>query len=97
MADIPHFTFPYQLGQANEQDSIEDLTACVAAILSCSQGHRVEEPQFGITDQAFRQNGADLSELRAATTRWEPRAQTTADQIIDAAVANVNIDVKERL
>lgn len=96
MADIPHLSFPYEFGVHNEQDTIDDITACVAAVLSCPQGFRNEEPTFGITDQAFRQGGASLPELRSAVSRWEPRAQTQADQIIDAATAYVDIEVKER-
>lgn len=95
MADTPHFTFPFEFGVYNEQDSIEDVTACVAAILSCPVGFRVEEPTFGISDQAFRQNGADLSELRGAVTRWEPRADTIIDQVIEDATATVTARVKE--
>jgi phage baseplate assembly protein W len=95
MAEIPHFTFPFNFDAYNEQDSIEDVTACVAAILSCPVGFRAEEPQFGIGDQAFRQNGADLSELRAAVTRWEPRADTSIDQVIEDATATVTARVKE--
>lgn len=95
MADIPHLSFPYEFGSYNEQDTIDDITACVAAILSCPQGFRQEEPTFGISDQAFRQSGANLPELRSAVARWEPRAQIKADQIIDAAVAYVDLEVKE--
>lgn len=95
MAEIPHFTFPFQFGSYNEQDSLEDVTACVAALFTCPVGFRVEEPQFGISDQAFRQNGANLTELRGAASRWEPRADTSIDQVIEDATATVTARVKE--
>ena len=96
MADIPHFTFPFEFGAYNEQDSIEDVKACVAAILSCPLGNRVEEPSFGISDQAFGLSGANLGELRSAVSRWDSRADTDIDQIIEEATATVTVGVKER-
>jgi phage baseplate assembly protein W len=96
MTDVPHFAFPFTFGSFNEQDGIEDITACVTAIVTCPLGHRVEEPQFGIGDQTFSQGGADLSIIRAAVARWENRADADIDQTIAEALTTVQVSVKER-
>lgn len=93
---IPHFKFPYSFGSHNDQDTLEDVQACVAAILSCPRDFRVEKPEFGITDPTFSQGGADLPEIRAAIANWEPRADAQVTQAaIEDATANVRVTFQE--
>jgi phage baseplate assembly protein W len=86
MIDVPHFAYPfrYLYGSpvVNEQDSSADVADCVAAILSCPLGHRIEQPDFGLADQALRENGANTAEINAALAKWEPRAKSTAEHVI---------------
>lgn len=61
-----------------EQDSDEDVDACVYAILATPLGHLTHLPEFGTPDQAFRQGGADLDELERCVEQWEDRADVAA-------------------
>lgn len=83
MTEIPHFAVPFQFANGvaavNEQDSADDIEACVLAIASYTLGSRIEKPDFGVPDQTFRQGGVDGATLAAAITRWEPRADATVD------------------
>lgn len=76
--EIPHFALPFRFvgGHAavNEQDSVDDVEACVLAVASYPVGSRIEKPEFGVPDQTFRQGGVDVTALEAAVNRWEPRA-----------------------
>jgi phage baseplate assembly protein W len=76
--DIPHFAYPFRLDaqgvRVTEQDSLDEIFDCAVTTLLTTIGERTELPEFGRHDQAFRQNGADLEELRNVLARWEPRA-----------------------
>lgn len=78
--EIPHFSLPFRRdlnGRAVvvEQDSDEEIVDCVEVLLSTEKGSREEIPEYGIPDQVFRQNGADLAQIGASIDRWEPRAE----------------------
>ncbi len=79
MIDTPKFRFPFNISNNRaeivEQDSIDEIAQCVYAVLATEEGSRVEEPEFGIEDQAHKKNGADISSIREAISTWEPRVQ----------------------
>jgi phage baseplate assembly protein W len=84
VAQIPHFAFPFKFTAAGpaavvEQDTPQDVTACVVAILSYPAGSRADVPTFGLPDQSFRTGGANLQEVREALNEWEPRASAELD------------------
>lgn len=91
MTDVPHFAFPFRFdgGRAVEveQDSVDDVVACVEAVLRCPLGHRDERPDFGVEDQTFRQGGIDVAALTDAVEEIEPRAAVVLlpDEIVDLA------------
>jgi hypothetical protein len=74
-----HFALPFQLVGASfatvDQDSDEDVVACIVGILRSRINYRDDRPEFGITDPTFRQGGADLEALRAVIDTFEPRAE----------------------
>jgi hypothetical protein len=77
MAD--HFALPFTLGSNGafatvDQDSDEDVMACVTVILRSRVGYRDDRPELGITDPTFTQGGADLEEIRDAISQFEPRS-----------------------
>lgn len=80
MTDIPHFALPFRVeyGAAvvNDQDTRDDVLACVLAILLCPTDYRAELPDFGIDDPTFREGGPDHDAIALALARWEPRADT---------------------
>lgn len=101
MADVPHFALPFRYEQGRpvvvEQDSVDDVAACVEAVLRTRPGEREESPDFGSPDLAFRQRPLDLDEVVGAVSRWEPRARLLAQEDperLDEAVARVQITVR---
>lgn len=84
MADVPHFAFPFAFASSGralvvEQDSPDDVAACVAAICSYRVGDRADAPDFGIEPQDFRTDGANALEIRTGIAAWEDRAEATLD------------------
>lgn len=99
MADAPHFDYPFRFvgGHAKcvEQDSPEDVTNCVIAVLQTPPGFRTELPDFGCPDQAFREGGVDLQAVQGALSTWEPRAGYTLDATqLDAVTQRVQISIR---
>jgi hypothetical protein len=80
MTDVPHFSYPFRFGgpqaAVSEQDSVEEIADCCAAILLCPLGYRVELPEFGLPPQTFSTPGPDRDEIRSAIEAWEERAAT---------------------
>lgn len=103
MAEVPHFAIPFRFefgpdgvrhAAVNEQDSVEDITACVESIIRTPIGYRQELPDFGIRDQTFTQGMINTDDILIAIAQWEPRAEilieedpSKLDQFI--AIANV--------
>lgn len=87
MNDIPHFSFPFKLQgkqfAQNEQDTLDDIAACVDLVMLYEPGWREMLPDFGITSLVFQDQpiGGDL--LIAQIQRWEPRAHVLFDQMPD--------------
>ena len=79
MPNIPHLGLPLRyVGYPPspvmvEQDSIEDVAACVQAILLTRPGQRIGLSDFGVEDQAFLQGGADFAEIKKRVALYEPR------------------------
>lgn len=97
---VPKLRVPFSMGvgskmraQVVEQDSIDEVAACVYAVLATKRGERDEEPSFGIEDQAFRQGGADLDEIHSAVESWEPRADILTEAQFDQLVQYVEVRV----
>lgn len=105
MTDVPHFSLPFRFtpqAAVSEQDSIDEITDCVLAVLSCPLGFRVDLPEFGIADPVFSTPAVDVDELRTAVDGWEPRAQTVfdeqpdkLDQLLDHVQVLVNVRTQE--
>jgi phage baseplate assembly protein W len=98
MASIPHFALPFRMvgGRAVEveQDSAEDVAACVEAVLRTRPGQRDALPEFGSPDLAFRQLPVDPDDLVAAVETWESRAQLLAEErpdLLDEAALRVRL------
>lgn len=98
--DTPHFAFPlrYVNGHAvvNQQDSMNDIAACVEAVCLTNPGDRVEWPEFGVTDMTFAQQPIPLNALVGQIETFEPRATiliTEDPDQFDAAVVNADINI----
>jgi hypothetical protein len=79
---VPHFSMPFRFhaGAAvvAQQDTIVEISDCVANICRYQPGDRPEKPGFGVPDQSFVEGGADAQLLTAAVARFEPRAALAA-------------------
>lgn len=100
MPDTPHFALPFRLEggsfAVNEQDSAEDVAACVEAVIRTRPGERDELPAFGVTDPAFQQAPIDTDLLVEQVNEWEPRAKALAEEtpdLFDATVRRVRLEV----
>lgn len=97
MAVVPHFDYPFRVVGGGvrtvEQDTVQDVAVCVYAILATELGSRQEEPDFGLIDQAFRQGGVSIDELREAVSDWEPRADLLDGEDWDDLTERVSIRV----
>lgn len=98
MTDIPHFKTPFQIigGKVAvvEQDSDDDILACVETVLRTTIGDRIEEPEFGVEDTTFTTSTEHIeNEVREAINEWEPRAETIPEARIENLVATVRTGV----
>jgi phage baseplate assembly protein W len=94
MAEIPHLRFPLSVQNGRfevvEQDSAEDYLQRVGSVLRYPLGLRVDLPDFGLSEQAFRPGGADVDEIRAAIETWEPDAPISIEEIQSLAQAETS-------
>jgi phage baseplate assembly protein W len=95
--DAPHFAQNFTIGREGaavvEQDSPDDIAACVYRIAVCPQGFRDDRPAFGRPQLPFKPVPLDLAALEAAITFWEPRADLTATQQIEAVTGGVAVEI----
>lgn len=85
MSAIPHFALPLRLAGGTfatvEQDTVDDVAACVEAIVRYPRGHRTDVPEFGIDDPVFALDGADPEDLLDDVREWEPRADLLVEDL----------------
>jgi len=94
---IPHFRTPFQVVGKSvatvEQDSEQEVTQCIEAVLQTPEGSRIEEPEFGIPDELFETLGPNPSAdvYLAAIEDWEPRARVLGEASIDELTEQITI------
>lgn len=99
MTDLAHFAYPFAFsstGVANvaEQDSVEEIGACVTNIVVCPLGYRTDSPDFGLPDLMFGPTPIDTNIVDDAITQWEPRVTLATEEygdVINAALRNVQV------
>ena len=104
MASVPHFALPFRLGANGhaavvEQDSVEDVAACVEAALSTQPGERDGLPGFGVPEATFEQLPLDLDAITDVLAASEPRARLIAEdapEALDEAIRRVRLIVGTR-
>ncbi len=92
MADeitTPHLAYPFTLtadgAAVVEQDTPEEVFACVRAIVACPIGFRDDLPRFGIPDPLFKNAPLNTDAYESAITEWEPRARVDVTDTADAS------------
>jgi phage baseplate assembly protein W len=103
MTDIPHFDLPFRFSNGAavvvEQDTTDDVVACVYAILVCPLGYRAELPEFGTDDPTFTEGAPDAAAIADTIARWEPRADTlisSSRDTVDELISYVSIHLATR-
>jgi phage baseplate assembly protein W len=66
----------------NIQNSYDEIAASVEMVLSTPLSWRTVVPEFGTPDQTFS-NKIDTNVIKAALSRWEPRATTQINVVMD--------------
>lgn len=70
----------------NQQDTIEDISACVELSIRTPRGFRPEAPEFGVTDQTFASPRVDIGQLTSEIVKDEPRAELVSEIVPDPDV-----------
>jgi phage baseplate assembly protein W len=92
MAEIPHFTVPFQwarnpLGGLRvstvEQESTAEIAGCCEAILRTVQGQRTSLPEFGRPELEFSDPAFSQSAVAGALVEFEPRVESLVDAYPD--------------
>lgn len=98
--DNPHFQVPVTLvdGQVRmvEQDSDEEITQCVLAVLRTPVEFRDDLPEFGTPDQLFKMAGVNPALVKAAIETWEPRATAEVQEQLADLIDHVTISLSEK-
>lgn len=94
---IPHFAFPPVIGGDGhfatvEQDSEEDILACVYVALKTPLGSRYYVPTFGVDDFTFTQP-VPIAELQDQILVSEPRASLDLSLKIQDLIEDVTVGV----
>ena len=89
MTDYPHFALPFQWALADgggiaaqevEQESIDEIGACVEAILRTVTGQRTTLPDFGRPELEFNTSPEVVrAQLAQALLDFEPRVESLID------------------
>lgn len=99
--DTPQFGLPFRLNadgtevESVEQDSVEDVAACVEGFLRTPLGWYEEQPGYGFDAPVFEER-VDLDAIRMQVEQWEDRADLLiedGDIDLGGLVRNVNIDI----
>ena len=101
---VPHFDLPFTfVGSANanvvDQDTLEDISNCVEAIVRTVIGQRQELPDFGIPDPTLQLQPVYRPDILAQVSAWEPRAVVAFDQhpdLLDSLIADVTLRVSTK-
>jgi phage baseplate assembly protein W len=104
VVQTPHLAIPFRLDGSGrfavvEQDSPDELAACVAVCLATPEGSRAEVPDYGTP--RFEFNLPDANNVIAAVAEWEPRvdlALTVAQDVTgDEGLARITALVSPHL
>jgi phage baseplate assembly protein W len=97
VAKVPQFDVPFRLDPVTgapaevEQGSVEEIEQCVEAVLRTIVGTRIDDLDFGIPDETFRQQTPNSSAevYVAAVEEMEPRARVLGTARIEELATKV--------
>jgi phage baseplate assembly protein W len=97
VAQVPQLAVPFRIDPATgapeevEQDSVVEIEQCVEAVLRTIVGTRLDDLDFGIPDESFRQQTPNSSGdiYVAAVEELEPRARVLGSVRIEELATKV--------
>jgi len=99
MPVVPKLKVPLQMATTGlatvEQDSPEEVAACVYAIVATERGSRLENTDYGCEALEFDQLPLTdgLDEVLTQIGKYEPRAQVRTAQDVEELVGTLTIEV----
>lgn len=94
---IPKLRVPLQMRNGRlalvEQDSQDNVAACVYALLATERGSRLEDPDFGVEDPTFATMPVDVDEWLEQIAAYEPRAEVQTAQEVGDLIGAVLVEV----
>jgi phage baseplate assembly protein W len=99
---VPKLKVPLQMGAGGfatvEQDSPEEVAACVYALVATERGSRLEDPDYGVEDASFDEFPPEdaIDEWLVQIGRYEPRARVRTVAELEALIATVTVRVGVR-
>jgi hypothetical protein len=82
---VEHLALPLRIVGARmaylAQDTDADVAQCCEVVARYRPGVRLDDPDFGLPDQAHQQGGADLAEIASVLQAHEPRAAVAAESL----------------
>lgn len=102
MTDLPHFAAPFSftstgVAEVVEQDSVEEVAACVCNVVVCPLGYRSDSPDFGMPELMFGPVPIDTNVIDDAIAAWEPRVTLATEEfgdVINAAFRTVQVNAQ---
>jgi phage baseplate assembly protein W len=101
VADTPHFAFPMRRAPNGsvavvEQETVDEIEACVLAILHTRAGELDDQPDFGISEYTFTQQPISREQVAEEVLRTEERASLLVEEEpdrFDALVDHLTITI----
>jgi hypothetical protein len=88
VADTPHFAFPMRRAPNGsiatvEQETVDEIEACVLAIVYTRAGDLDDQPDFGLSDYTFTQQPISRDQVIEEVLRTEERATLLVEEYPD--------------
>jgi hypothetical protein len=101
MDDVPHLALPLRIVGDRyvsvQQDTLDELVACVGAITLFPLGYRVERPDFGVEPVELSNRPLNVLDVEQAVEAYEPRAVVKVTESpynpLDPGAARLRVEV----
>lgn len=95
LSGTPKLAVPLRMGSAGlarvEQDTSDEIAACVYALMATERGARLEEADYGVADPTFDPLPLDLGEALAQISIYEPRAEVETAQDVERELVKIGV------
>lgn len=98
----PHISHPFRVSGGSiavvDQGSIEEIEDCVEACVNTIVGTRLDAPDYGVPDEAFKQLSPNpsVAAYLAAVDEAEPRASVLGKARVEGMIEKVILESRAR-